>query len=48
MYNFCCISVVGGWQTAVVTAKEQVYSFGPSFNDIRDLWKWQKENLPSK
>lgn len=48
MYNFCCISVVGGWQTAIITIKKQTYTFGPVFNDIKDLWDWQKENFPSE
>jgi hypothetical protein len=37
-----CASVIGGWQTQVIKTG---YVFGPVFNSIGDLWKWQRENL---
>lgn len=40
--EFCCVSVAGGWQTAI---RKTGYSFGPVFNRINDLWNWQKENI---
>ena len=40
--SFCCVSVPGGWQTAVTKTG---YPFGPVFNDVEDLWNWQKVNL---
>ena len=40
MYH--CQSVVGGWQTALKPTNE---TFGPVFNDIKDLWAWQEQNL---
>ncbi len=36
-----CLSVVGGWQSHdEVTG----LSFGPVFNQVQDLWEWQKAN----
>lgn len=40
--SFCCVSVPGGWQTAVTRTG---YTFGPVFNSVNDLWNWQKVNL---
>jgi hypothetical protein len=37
-----CKSVAGGWQTCVDKTE---YCFGPVFNDIKDLWQWQRINL---
>ncbi len=37
-----CVSVPGGWVTQVLKTG---YTFGPVFNDIQDLWKWQRENV---
>ena len=36
-----CLSVAGGWQS-----HDQVtgLTFGPVFNEINDLWEWQKAN----
>lgn len=42
MLEFCCVSVVGGWQTAV---KSTGYRFGPVFNSCNDLWSWQGVHL---
>ena len=36
------MSVVGGWRSQIVDGE----LFGPTFNNIKDLWAWQKENLP--
>lgn len=44
MTKICCISVLGGWQSAVDGQHVQ-YGFGPVFNNITELWAWQKENL---
>jgi hypothetical protein len=44
MTNICCISVISGWQSAV-EGQNVHYGFGPVFNNITDLWNWQKENL---
>ena len=41
---YCCLSVLGGWQTAI---KDTDQILGPVFNKIQDLWNWQKENLYS-
>lgn len=40
----CCESVLGGWQSAVA-GQNMMHTFGPIFNEIQDLWNWQKENL---
>mgnify|MGYP003342568484 FL=1 len=37
-----CASVAGGWQTEI---KATGYRFGPVFNSITDLWRWQRENV---
>lgn len=37
-----CVNVPGGWQTCIKNTK---VSFGPVFNSVVDLWKWQKENI---
>lgn len=37
-----CVSVVGGWQTAV---QGSGFLFGPVFNKINDLWDWQNKVL---
>ena len=36
-----CLSVAGGWQS-----HDQVtgLTFGPVFNEVNDLWNWQKAN----
>ncbi len=33
-----CASVVGGWQSNLKGTDE---FWGPTFNNIQDLWKWQ-------
>lgn len=40
--ELCCASVPGGWQTEIKTTG---YRFGPVFNSIVDLWKWQRTNV---
>jgi hypothetical protein len=45
MIQVQCLSVAGGWQTVV---KETGYTFGPIYNSITDLWKWQRVNLFNK
>jgi hypothetical protein len=42
MVEVRCLSVLGGWQTCV---GQTDITFGPVFNNITDLWNWQKENL---
>lgn len=42
MVELCCVSVPGGWQTCV---KGTEVAFGPVFNVIGDLWKWQRKNI---
>ncbi len=42
MIEVHCVSVVGGWQTAVIATG---YRFGPVFNSSIDLWAWQAANL---
>lgn len=32
----------GGWQTWI---KATDYSFGPVFDNLKDLWIWQRQNL---
>ena len=39
---YTCKSVINGWQTCLQETGE---TFGPAFNDIRDLWNWQRANL---
>lgn len=39
---YCCLSVVGGWQTCHSATGELI---GPAFNRIQDLWAWQRANL---
>jgi hypothetical protein len=45
MIEIQCKSVVGGWQTCF---KKSEYCFGPVFNCIADLWKWQRVNVFGK
>jgi len=40
--EYSCLSVVGGWQTAIKGTNQ---TFGPCFHKITDLWAWQKANL---
>ena len=40
-----CLNVPGGWQTAI---KKTGYTFGPVYNSITDLWRWQGVNLFGK
>jgi hypothetical protein len=40
--NVGCLSVLNGWKSHNQVTGE---SFGPVFNNIQDLWTWQKENL---
>lgn len=42
MIELQCANVPGGWQTEI---KNTNVKFGPVFNSIVDLWKWQKENI---
>ena len=37
--EWTCVSVLGGWQTARAETGE---TFGPVFNDAKDLWDWQR------
>jgi hypothetical protein len=39
-----CLSVINGWQTGI---KHTDIKFGPSFNNLNDLFKWQKNNIYS-
>lgn len=45
---FDCHSVVGGWQSGWFAHGVELpkVTFGPSFNEIQDLWNWQSINLP--
>jgi hypothetical protein len=43
MSEYCCVSVLGGWQTEIKGKEEK--RIGPVFNEINDLWNWQRENL---
>lgn len=36
------VSVVGGWQTGI---KGTGVTFGPVYNDVCDLWRWQRDNI---
>jgi hypothetical protein len=40
--DYCCQSVLGGWQTLNKTTSKLI---GPAFNRINDLWDWQANNL---
>lgn len=40
--ELCCKNVPGGWQTAI---KKTDYLFGPVYNNIQDLWHWQRVNI---
>lgn len=40
--DYCCQSVVGGWQTLNKSTQKLI---GPAFNRISDLWTWQADNL---
>jgi hypothetical protein len=42
MIELNCVSVARGWQTAI---KDTEVLFGPVFNNITDLWMWQKNNI---
>ena len=42
MIELNCVSVAGGWQTAI---KGTEVLLGPVFNNITDLWMWQKNNI---
>jgi hypothetical protein len=46
MAKFISLSVLGGWQTALVYGEIVQIAFGPVFNSAVDLWNWQKVNLP--
>lgn len=39
------ISVVGGWQTALIFADGTESLIGPVYNKCSDTWDWQKANL---
>jgi hypothetical protein len=39
---YSSISVINGWQTI---HKPTGTIFGPAFNKVTDLWKWQRNNL---
>jgi len=44
--SYVCISVPGGWQTAVLNTDLTVRELiGPVFYGTADLWRWQRENL---
>lgn len=36
------VSVIAGWQTGI---KGTAVLFGPIFNNIDDLWRWQRDNI---
>lgn len=40
--TYCCLSVVGGWQTQCRETEELI---GPAFHRVQDLWAWQQANL---
>ena len=40
--TFCSLSVLGGWQTAIVETGQRI---GPVFNSSIALGAWQKINL---
>ena len=42
--DVCCVSVLGGWQSAF---KDTDITFGPVFNKCSDLWQWQADNIYS-
>lgn len=42
MLNLECVSVIGGWQSAI---KGTSVKFGPVYNRIQDLWIWQRDNI---
>ena len=37
-----CINVLGGWQTGI---RGTGVVFGPVYNNIADLWRWQRDNI---
>lgn len=37
-----CVSVIGGWQTGI---KGTAVLLGPVYNDVCDLWRWQRDNI---
>jgi len=37
-----CVNVAGGWQSAI---KNTEFVFGPIYNDLPDLWVWQRDNI---
>ena len=41
MIERSCFSVAGGWQSF---DKVSGLTFGPVYNQVQDLWKWQDEN----
>jgi hypothetical protein len=51
--DYVCVSVVGGWKTAIrmpnsselVKVNNELFTFGPTFHKINDLWNWQKQSL---
>jgi len=43
--DIVCLSVVSGWQSAF---KDTEITFGPSFQNIQDLWNWQAKNIYKK
>lgn len=42
MIELQCVSVAGGWQSAI---KNTQVRFGPVYNRIQDLWVWQRNNI---
>ena len=41
MIDTICLSVGGGWRSF---DKVSNIAFGPVFNDIQELWDWQRAN----
>lgn len=39
MERYVCESVIGGWQSCFADSHVK---FGPVFNDVADLWNWQR------
>jgi len=43
--RYTCQSVASGWQTYDRDADSFI---GPVYNDVRDLWAWQKVNIENE
>lgn len=40
--DLTCVNVPGGWQTGI---KGTAVLFGPVYNNVCDLWQWQRDNI---